>query len=637
MSETDIPPSQFAWLASYSLKIWHSLMASLLSRSASFLRKILTVALPFGRGKLFTVVGSMILQAIFQLGGVASVLPFLSVAAHPENFAASKFGQFLVATFNITDPRQLVYVTGTLAIISLVIASASSIVNQVIVARYVGALGHWLRMQLLSKSYKQPYAYFVSRNSAVLTKKANLDVYMFTSFLLAPFCDFLARLFTTVVIIAGLLALEPVVTLVAAAFFGCFYMLFMKMTRPRVRTINEIAKETSQGLSRLVQQFIIGMREIKLRDAGFYFVNNIDGVSSRSVKAGVMSAWIGGLPRNLIEPVAFAGTVIWAMVALSAGRLAEVLPTLGVMAMAGYRLLPNLQQLYNNLHMVATNRFSLDELDEELGFSSPSYPVRLLNKAGRPGSLADKRPLFSETIELRDVTFTYSGAQHPTLQGISLRIERGQSIGFVGQTGSGKSTLINLLLGLYEPTEGEILADGKPLGKPVPLEWHTRIGYVPQEIFLMDESLLRNIALGVPETAIDHERLKKAIVSAQLQEVIDKMPNALETQVGERGVMLSGGQRQRVGLARALYFDPEMLILDEGTSALDNETEAKFMRAVESLQGEITVISIAHRLSTVRSCNAIYVLVNGKIGEAGTHDELMESKSEFFRLASASR
>jgi ABC-type multidrug transport system fused ATPase/permease subunit len=174
------------------------------------------------------------------------------------------------------------------------------------------------------------------------------------------------------------------------------------------------------------------------------------------------------------------------------------------------------------------------------------------------------------------------------------------------------------------------------LGKPVPAKWHTRIGYVPQEIFLMDETLLRNIALGVPENEIDQERMKKAIVSAQLQEVIDKMPQGLETQVGERGVMLSGGQRQRVGLARALYFDPEMLILDEGTSALDNETEARFMRAVESLQGEMTVISIAHRLTTVRACNAIYVLIDGKVGEAGTYDELMESKAEFFRLASAS-
>ncbi len=211
------------------------------------------------------------------------------------------------------------------------------------------------------------------------------------------------------------------------------------------------------------------------------------------------------------------------------------------------------------------------------------------------------------------------------------------SIGFVGQTGSGKSTLINILLGLYEPTGGEITDRRQASSQACSRrEWQMRIGYVPQEIFLLDDNLVRNIALGVPDDQVDHERLKSAIASAQLEEVIAKMPNGLETQVGERGVMLSGGQRQRVGLARALYFDPEMLILDEGTSALDNETEAKFMRAVESLQGEITVISIAHRLTTVRRCDAIYVLIDGEIGEAGTYDELMESKSEFFRLASAS-
>ncbi|MET0253090.1 MAG: ABC transporter ATP-binding protein [Terrimicrobiaceae bacterium] len=585
---------------------------------------------------MLVVIASMIVQAILQLSGVASVLPFLSVAARPEGFAQSQLGSFLMSILHITDPKQLVYVTGTLAILSLVVASASTIASQVIVAKYVGSVGHWLRMQLLSKYYSQPYAYFVSRNSAVLTKKANHDVYMFTTFLLAPLSEFFARLFTTVVIIAGLLVLEPVATIVAAAFFGCFYMLFMVLTRQRVRVINEVAKETSQGLNRLVQQFIAGMRDIKLRHAGPYFIEKIDAISSRYVRAQVASSWIAGLPRNLIEPIAFAGTIIWAMAALSAGRLEAVLPTLGVMAMAGYRLLPNLQTLYNALHLVATNRFSLDELSEEMDFSSPSYPVRIPDKAELAHVLKDKSPLFTEAIELREITFNYAGVERPTLQGINLRIGRGQSIGFVGQTGSGKSTLINLLLGLYEPTSGEILADGKPLGKPVPAKWHTRIGYVPQEIFLMDETLLRNIALGVSENEIDHERMKKAIASAQLQEVIDKMPQGLETQVGERGVMLSGGQRQRVGLARALYFDPEMLILDEGTSALDNETEARFMRAVESLQGEITVISIAHRLTTVRACNAIYVLINGKVGEAGTYDELMDSKAEFFRLASAS-
>jgi ABC-type multidrug transport system fused ATPase/permease subunit len=607
------------------------------SRGIAFLKRIMGVALPFGRGKFFVVVGSMILQAVLQLGGVASVLPFLSVAANPQGFASSKFGQLLTSIFHITDPRQLVYVTGILAIFSLLLASGSAIASQVIVSRYVGSLGHWLRMQLLSKYYSQPYAYFVSRNSAVLTKKANADVMVFTSFLLTPLCDLAAKLFTTVIILAGLLVLEPVATLVAVAFLGSFYLLFMALTRRRVRTINEIGKEASRSLNRLVQQFIAGMRDIKLRNAGPFFISKIDAISDRQVRAGVMSAWIAGLPRNLIEPFAFAGTIIWAMAALSAGRLDSVLPTLGVMAMAGYRLLPNLQALYTNLHVVATNWFALDELAEELDFGSPSYPVRIPKKvAAIAADASADGPLFSRAIELRDITFTYAGAERPTITGISLRIEKGHSIGFVGQTGSGKSTLINLLLGLYEPTSGEIFADGKPLGKPVPPKWQTRIGYVPQEIFLMDDTLFRNIAIGVPENEVDHERMKKAIASAQLQEVIEKMPQGLETQVGERGVMLSGGQRQRVGLARALYFDPEMLILDEGTSALDNETEAKFMRAVESLQGEITIISIAHRLTTVRGCNAIYVLLNGKIGEAGTYDELMESKSEFFRLASAS-
>ena len=599
-----------------------------------FLRKVVAIALPYGRVKLALVLASMFIVAILQLGGVASIVPFLSVAADPDAFAQSQFGRLLSSLFNLSDPKNLVYVTGALSIVSLVIASIAMIINQLVVSRYVGGLGHWLRMRLLNKYYSQPYSYFVSRNSAILTKKANLDVYMFTTFLLSPLCDFLARFFTTIVILAGLLVLEPAATLGCAIFFACFYLLFMRFTRRRVSEINQVSKEASQSLNRFVQQFIIGMRDIKLRDAGMYFIRRIEDISSRQVEANVSSAWIAGLPRNLIEPVAFSATIIWAMLALRAGRLAEVLPTLGVMAMAGYRLLPNLQMLYNNLHLVATNRFSLDEVAEELDVITPEY--RKLPAGLLATNAEGKRQLFSDSIELRDVVFRYAGAERPTLQGVNLRIRRGESIGFVGQTGSGKSTLINLLLGLYDPTSGQILADGKPLPHPIPPEWYTRIGYVPQEIFMIDDSLLHNIALGIPDDEIDPERVKRAINSAQLREVIDKLPDGLETQCGERGLMLSGGQRQRVGLARALYFDPEMLILDEGTSALDNETEAKFMKAVESLQGQITIILIAHRLSTVRGCNAIHVLINGKVSESGSYEQLMQSKSEFYRLAQAS-
>ena len=608
-------------------------MTSLFSRTAEFLRKVRSLALPYGKGKLIFVLASMILVGVLQLGGVASIVPFLSVAAEPDEFSRSQLGGALMTVFHIENPSNLVYVTGILSIVSLAVASVAIIVNQLLVSKYVGGVGHALRMRLLNKYYSQPYAYFVSRNSAVLTKKANADVFMFTTFLLSPLCDFLARLCTTIIVLGGLLVLEPGATLGCAVLFGAFYLLFMRFTRSRVRAINDINKNTSQALSRLVQQFIVGMRDIKLRDAGQHFIQRVEVSSYQQVGATVSSAWIGTLPRNLIEPVAFTATVIWAMLALRSGRLNEVLPTLGVMAMAGYRLLPNVQMLYNNLHLVAANSYSLDELREELEVETPGR----LADARRPALPSPAgRALFSNAIELRDIVFQYAGAERPTLRGVNLRIGRGESVGFVGQTGSGKSTLINLLLGLYDPTGGQILADGVALSHPVEAGWYTRIGYVPQEIFMMDDSLLRNIALGVSDAQIDRDRINRAVDSAQLREVVDKLPKGLETQVGERGLMLSGGQRQRVGLARALYFDPEMLILDEGTSALDNETEAKFMRAVESLQGQITILLIAHRLSTVRNCNAIHVLVGGQVAESGTYDELMSSESEFYKLAMAS-
>jgi ATP-binding cassette, subfamily B, bacterial PglK len=598
---------------------------SFLRKSVNFVRDILDILLPFGRKSFAILLISMFVVAILQLIGVASIMPFLSAAAAPEQFQASKVGALLQEVFHTSTPAQLIYLTGIICIVLLVVVNAGSFVNQLIVAKYSSSLAHWLRMTLLESYYAKPYSYFLSRNSSVLAKKVNTDVYMFTTFLVAPLCDFLTRLMTTAVLAIALFCYQPVVVLSAMLIFLGFYLGFIKVSRNRVRMINHISKETSQNLSRINQQFLLGIRDIKLRSAGGYFIDMAKSVSSRQVKATVSGALLGILPRTMVEPLAFSAIILWTMIALGTGSLEALIPTLGVMAMASYRVLPNLQALYNSLHLVASNHYVLEELKEELS----TIEHRCLE------STSSKSVSFEKSIEFADVSFRYDGTEALTLDGINFSIYRGQSIGLVGPTGSGKSTLINILLGIYRPTSGDVMFDSQPI--PVSQnEWASRIGYVPQEIFLWDGTLKQNISFGVPAEKMDEEKIRKVIALAQLDDVVAAMPKGLETEIGERGLRLSGGQRQRIGLARALYFEPEVLILDEGTSALDNETEMKFMRALESLYGSMTIILIAHRLSTVKNCDKIFLLKNGKIAESGSYNDLMQRGTEFYRLATAS-
>lgn len=604
---------------------------NLLFETLNFTKKILRIILPYGRSKLAFLLVSMLAVALLQLVGVASVMPFLAAAADPEKFKASKLGQLLEQVSHITDTKQLIYMTGTGCVLLLFLVNIVSFINQMVSTRYSTSLAHWLRMSLLNGYYKRPYSYFMSRNSSILTKKVNTDVFMFTAFLVAPLCDFLTRLFTTVMLGAGLLWFQPTATICAIILFAIFYLTFIKLSRKILININLTAKETGQNLSRFVQQFLAGMRDIKLRNAGPYFIGVAEDFSSRQAKTSIQGSRLSILPRTMIEPVAFSAIILWAMLALSRGELEKLLPTLGVMAMAGYRILPNLQMLYTNFHLISTNQYTLDELGEEM----PTLTNESILKGRQETLPLPEKNLPLRTIEFQNISFRYEGAKKPALENINISLKRGQSLGLVGQTGSGKSTLINLLLGLYKSSSGEILVNGIPLPEKME-EWSTRIGYVPQEIFLWDNTLGKNISFGIPENQIDEAKLKKVIELAQLEDVVSSLPHGLNTEIGERGVRLSGGQRQRIGLARALYFDPEILILDEGTSALDNETEVKFMRAVESLSGDVTIILIAHRLSTVRKCDIIHVLNEGKISESGTYETLMKQGSEFYRLATVS-
>jgi ABC-type multidrug transport system fused ATPase/permease subunit len=385
--------------------------------------------------------------------------------------------------------------------------------------------------------------------------------------------------------------------------------------RARVTANQERFKVTGEAFG--------GIKDVKVLGREDAFASRFAPASWTFSKATASNAVLTQLPRYLFETIAFGGIVVIVLFYLQAGEgLAQILPTISLYAFAGYRLMPELQQLFSGVAAIRFNRAALDDLTEDM------------HRFALDASAPDSRPLpFADAVRFDDVTFQYDGADRPALDGVSLTVPRNQTIGLVGASGSGKTTLVDLLLGLYTPDAGRILVDETPLTAETLGGWRRQVGYVPQHIFLCDDTIANNVAFGVPPSEVDRTRIERATQIAHLHDFVQTLADGYETVVGERGVRLSGGQRQRIGIARALYHDPDVLVMDEATSALDGATESAVMEAIHDLTGRKTIVLIAHRLSTVESSDRIYLLDRGRVAAAGTYDALTETSAAFRAMA----
>jgi ATP-binding cassette subfamily C protein len=369
--------------------------------------------------------------------------------------------------------------------------------------------------------------------------------------------------------------------------------------------MDEGLRTSIAGSYREAQQMLGGIKPVKVHRAEEHFLGRFSKHSAVNAEMYARLPIFTNSARYFVEPLAFGGLVVAVLLLAVRGRdFSDILPNLGVMALAGYRLLPSLQLLYAHLTQVSSMRHAVDEVYDEFvaaGTDKSTLPLTSVE------SVTPAVPChWNDAITLCDVGYRYPGASRPAIDGLSFTIPKHASVGLIGPTGSGKTTLVDLLLGLYQPTAGEILIDGQPLTPARMPSWQASIGYVPQDIFLTDDTIARNIAFGLPDNEIDPMRLREACAMAQILDFIEvDLHDGFDTRVGERGIRLSGGQRQRIGLARALYRRPSLLLLDEATSALDVATEAKLLEALRSLVGKLTIIVAAHRLSAVAQCDRI--------------------------------
>ena len=508
-------------------------------------------------------------------------------------------------------PSQTQFVVGAMLLLVLVyvVKSIFLIGSLWVQYGYSTAVTKRLGRTLFENYLKQPFTYHLQRNSATLIRNSQNSASVMSG-TIDPILSIAADALVTTGMMMLLLVIEPKGTIITILVFALSSLALRRFSSRRIRLWGEAQNFHKGKIIQHLQQGFGGVKDVKILGRENYFVNqysdHLDGNANVLRRFSLAQA----IPRFGLEILMMIGlaSLVSTMV-LSGQELTGILPVLGLFGAAAFRLLPAVNRSILSAQTINLNRPLVDGVAADLGLSISTTSTKSVH-----GHLAS-------SISVENLSFSYETSTTQALMGVSIGISRGEAVGLVGPSGSGKSTLVDILLGLLEPTSGRVLVDGNDIHDNL-RGWQDQIGYVPQSIFLTDDTLRRNVAFGLPKGEIDDDAVKSAIRSAQLEDFVSSLPDGLDTIVGERGVRLSGGQRQRIGIARALYNNPDVLVLDEATSSLDTETEHGVMQAVQALQGEKTVIIVAHRLSTVEYCDRLYRLENARIVDEGTFSEV---------------
>lgn len=567
----------------------------------------------------------MLLCAFAEVASLSAVLPFLGLLTAPEKVFMYPGVARLVSLLGITSPDQLVVPVTVIFAATALLAGVLRILLLWASTRLAYASGADLSLDIYRRTLYQPYAIHLARNSSEvisgITNKVAIAVDVLN--------QSLTLISSTVLLVAitfALLVIDPQVALVALAVFGGAYGFISWLTRSKLRENSRKISSEQTYVVKALQEGLGGVRDVLLDGTQPVYCNVFSRASGELRRAQANNAFIGGSPRFAMEAL---GMVLIALLAYSfsirPGGMSTVLPVLGALALGAQRMLPALQQAYNAWATIRGSHTSLSETISLL--DQPVAPELLLPP---PAALH-----FSEALRFENVSFRYSTDSAWILRNLSFVIPKGAFVAFVGNTGSGKSTTLDLLMGLLTPTEGAILLDGSPISGNQVRAWQRTIAHVPQSIYLADTTMIENIAFGVPRAEVDMDKVLKAAHQAHISDFIDELADGYNTLVGERGVRLSGGQRQRIGIARALYKQANVLVFDEATSALDNSTEKSVMDAIQNLSKDMTIILIAHRLTTVQRCDTIFELHDGGIVAQGPYQALLETSPSFRRMAAS--
>lgn len=566
--------------------------------------------------------------ALLEATGVASIMPFLAILSSPDLIEINSTLATLSGWTGVTSADQLLVLTG--ALVFCLVVSALLLQALVVWAqfRYAGDLMHSWSCRIVETYLRQPYEWFLARHSSELSATTINEVNQVIYHAVLPTLMIASNALVALAVFTFLLIVDPVLATTTVVVLAGAYVTTYRFLRSRIVRAGASWLESNQGRYHVLSEAFTGIKEVKVLHAEKSFAGQFEAVSRRMCDAMIWSKVIGQVPSIAMQAIVFGGMLLVVLYVLATrGGFAASLPMIGLYGFAGYKMMPALQRIYVQLAEMEFSSVALASLRGPLRFAKD--PTKSL-EASETRQEFEGRIRLTRQLEFRDLVYRYPGSDIPTLKRMSFAIAAGSKVGIVGSTGSGKTTTVDVILGLLRPSSGSVLVDGQEIGDSKLRRWQASIGYVPQSIFLADTSLAGNIAFGVPNDSIDQDRVEAVSKLASLHAfVANEFPDKYESRAGERGVRLSGGERQRVGIARALYHDPDVLILDEATSALDNVTEKLVMQALDSLAPSKTVIVIAHRLSTVENCDTIFFLEDGVVSAQGTYDELRTAHSQF--------
>jgi len=595
-----------------------------------FLKKLLYL---FTTKERWQIAGLFLLILIgggFETLGVSLVLPLISVLENPQIIQEPGIIGWVYHAIGEPAHRQFLILVG-LGFIGLYIIKNSYLTAlQYLQCNFIYSKQVELSSRLFRAYLYSPYTFHLQRNSAELIRNLSVETTLFFVNVLSPGLLAFTEITILTCIALFLFLMEPVTFLMAAGVIGLATMSFYRVVRVKLSQLGKSRQYYQGQVLQTINQAFGGVKEAKVLGREQFFLDVYRRDNTASNRTFQYFQIVSQLPRFFIETIAVVGLMLIFVSVLAQGReLGEVIPTLSLFAAAAFRLMPSINRILNAVTAMRFGSHTVHVIYQDLIGLKPLIETPNLAHFSK---IPENSLVLKTQIELRNVFYRYPGASDRALKGVSLTIPKGTSVAFVGSSGAGKTTIVDVILGLLPPTEGQVLVDGRDIYDDLSA-WQRLIGYIPQSIYLCDDTLRNNIAFGIPADEINENWIESAVKSAQLTELVQSLPEGLDTLVGERGVRLSGGQRQRVGIARALYHNPEVLVMDEATAALDNQTEAGVMEAVEKLSGEKTLIMIAHRLSTVKNCDRLYFMSQGQIIDAGTYDELCQRNREFQQMA----
>ena len=595
-----------------------------------FLRTVTSTIMLGGKRNIAWVALLAAAGALLEAAGVGSVMPFIAVATDPGIIERVETLGALERWTGL-ERDSFVFFLGAVFAVTTVIANVASIANTIALTRFSATIGYRLSTHLLRKLMARPYEYFLTANTAALSALVLASTRRVSDGIVSPFIIMLARSVAALAVLSILFWANPLVTLVVIGIVAPLYGVIFSVVRARLNYIGSEIVVQDQASHRALNEALAGIKDLQIlgrtHDMSERFERAVQSLATVQTAGSVITQF----PKYVIETagvLTIVGVILWGLVNSNEPGVAVSLAAL--YAYAGYRLLPAAQAIFGSVSMIWYNADSIVAVAREL--NDGDVTARDPMTTSRTGPVTR----FHSSVSLRDVTFTYPAADTPALRCVSLDISAGMHVGIVGPSGSGKSTILDVLVGLLVPERGGVYIDDRRLEPQQMAAWRSTIGYVPQSVFLADANVAENIAFGLPPAQIDHRRVRAAAEAAQLHEFIEQsLTDGYATVIGERGIRLSGGQRQRLGIARALYHDPQLLILDEATNALDAATESGFMSTIRSLTGSRTVVCVAHRLTTVSGCDKIFVVSEGSIAAVGTYDSLHKESSDFQTLIAA--